>query len=141
MTERVDPDSPLVLARRANVAGRLAIAFAVVSVVLGVALQVLPVFELQIAVTTNDLVAYPTSEAMYAAHYAPVVTIFWTAGIIHLLPSITAVVFGMIGVRRPQPVGAAVAWGIGVLSVISAIVGFALIPTIADAVGTASISG
>ena len=125
----------------ANVPGRIALAFAIVATVLGTALQVLPILGLLSAVTYDDAVAYPTAAAMYAAHYRPVVSFFVTAGIIHMVPSIAAVVFGVIGAKRPRPVAAAIALGVGALSVLGGFVGFALIPVIADAAGSASIGG
>jgi len=117
------------------VPGRIALTFATIAVVLGVGLQLVTVAAM-IPSDFCDLVAYSSVEAEHAAHYNP--GYFAAIAAIHLVPSFVAVALGMVGIRRPRPVGAAIALGLGIVEVISGLVAVALIPLIPDAAATAA---
>ena len=112
--------------------GRVALVFAIIAVVLAIAHQMLTVWVVHPS-QVCDAVMYPSVEAEHAAHRVRIVSLLQAFGVIHLVPSIVAVVLGVIGVRRPRPVAAAVALGAGALSTITAVLDFVLLPLIADA--------
>lgn len=109
--------------------------FAVVASVLAFGMQLVTIWYMS-PPQFNDGVAYPSRAAEYAAYYAGAAAFFTKAGSVHLVPSVVAVVLGAIGVQRSRPVVAAVSLGLGAVNVVLAILGFVLIPVIADTVAT-----
>ena len=117
------PYSPSIPTGTTNTPGRIALILAIVAVALAVVQQILSVFA--------PLLAYNAG-----ASTAQISGVFGVVGAIHLLLSIGAVVFGAVGITRRahgQPViAAALGLGAGATGVIGGIVGFAVIPLVAQ---------